>query len=168
MKTPDPFKGPLVKTNPDALRILVALAVNVRRSMYSLKRYQADFQRYCVKIGNKKIDQKDNELGLEVAGHFQDMAQHRFDSNKFDLNLAKIAVGRFGKIRFSELPSAEYGDIMPLKKWIKNCNAGGFIDYDGHGELATVDKCSNISIWPSIRHTMKYPDWATHIVWYNK
>jgi hypothetical protein len=58
--------------------------------------------------------------------------------------------------------------VMTIKKWMECCDAGGFIDYDGFGELATRKGHSDIAISPSQRKTMKIPKWATHVVWYNR
>lgn len=62
----------------------------------------------------------------------------------------------------------DYGDHMTMEHFNANCDCGGFIDYDGYGNLATETNCSDIEIYPSIRKTMNIPKWATHVVWYNK
>ena len=70
------------------------------------------------------------------------------------------------KIMFS--PLSEYGDHMTLKEWLDNVESCGFIDYDGHGNLATSSEVSNISICPSEAEGYDFPKWATHIEWYNR
>jgi hypothetical protein len=47
---------------------------------------------------------------------------------------------------------------------------GGFIDYDGCGVLATATEKSDIDIWPSMLSYdwFVWPEWATHVVWYNR
>ena len=50
-------------------------------------------------------------------------------------------------------------------------NTGEFeylIDYDGWGYLATSNKESFIRISPSQVDSFNFPDWSTHIVWYNR
>jgi len=60
------------------------------------------------------------------------------------------------------------GIHMTLEKWLETVRCGGFIDYDGSGELATADKVSGINIYPSQAENYIFPDWCTHIVWFNK
>jgi hypothetical protein len=61
---------------------------------------------------------------------------------------------------------------MAWADFVDACRAGGFTDDDGHGELATDDRhVSNIRIYPNeaIRgDNYSRPDWATHVIWYNK
>lgn len=60
------------------------------------------------------------------------------------------------------------GDLIPLQEWLEDVEGGGFIDYDGHGELATETETSNIMICPSEAENYEFPEWATHIMWYNR
>jgi len=64
--------------------------------------------------------------------------------------------------------STEYGDFFTLKEFIDMCECGGFIDYDGHGNYATAEQCTNINISPS--HVMKkiHLTEFTHVMWYNR
>ena len=65
-------------------------------------------------------------------------------------------------------PHNDIGDLMPLKQFLECVEFGGFIDYDGFGHLATIDKESDITISPSKVNSYKFPKWCTHIVWYNR
>jgi hypothetical protein len=65
-------------------------------------------------------------------------------------------------------PISEHGDFMTLKKWLSDVESGLFIDDDGWGCLATSYEVSNINIYPSQVKYFKFPEWATHIEWYNK
>jgi len=60
------------------------------------------------------------------------------------------------------------GYLIPLQEWIECVQCGGFIDYDGYGELATETQTSNITISPSEMKRYNFPEWATHIMWYNR
>jgi len=62
----------------------------------------------------------------------------------------------------------DYGDLIPLSEWLENVKFGAFIDYDGHGNLATETQCSDIVIIPSEVEGYVFPEWTTHIVWYNR
>jgi hypothetical protein len=69
----------------------------------------------------------------------------------------------------------EDGDLMPLDEWLKQVNDGGFIDYDGHGEFAFdrgngVWLSSKMPIHPSdiTKFKITPPQWATHVLWFNK
>lgn len=59
--------------------------------------------------------------------------------------------------------------IMTREDFIEQVGQLFFIDYDGFGELATATQCSNIYIKPSdIENNFVFPEWATHVVWYNR
>ena len=72
------------------------------------------------------------------------------------------------EIYFKELP--DYGDHMTFASFKSLVDCGAFIDYDGHGKLATEDKASNVLVYPSNLSDpeVEIPDWATHVVWFNK
>ncbi len=79
-------------------------------------------------------------------------------------------------------------DLIPIDDWIDYVNTGGFIDYDGHGRLATENDYSNLVVYPSYVNNNKItrvsiqfgesekieeediPQFAqfTHIIWYNR
>lgn len=67
------------------------------------------------------------------------------------------------------------GHLMPVEYWANRVVAGDFIDYDGHARWAMrrVDNIwllSNLKINPSAitRFNIQPPEWATHVVWYNR
>jgi hypothetical protein len=70
------------------------------------------------------------------------------------------------KLEFRELPG--FGDLMTWEDFVDNVECGGFIDYDGYGELAMATQVSNVTICPSDVEGFVRPDWATHVLWYNK
>jgi hypothetical protein len=66
---------------------------------------------------------------------------------------------------------------MTLQEWKIEVEWGGFIDYDGYGYFATKTQESDIQVSPSdywdgskktVNVSWVEPDWATHIVWYNR
>lgn len=65
-------------------------------------------------------------------------------------------------------PIPDYGDLMTLEKFKEAVACGGFIDYDGTGRLATKTRMSEIHISPSGVKDFVFPEWATHVVWFNK
>jgi hypothetical protein len=71
-------------------------------------------------------------------------------------------------LKFEELE--DIGDLMTVKEWLDSVACHAFIDYDGHGYWATATKQSNASVCPSDITDKKLvpPEWATHIVWYNR
>lgn len=84
------------------------------------------------------------------------------------------------RIKESHIP--KYGDIMPIKDWIDTCKSGGFIDSDGHGNLANETMMSNIQVLPSYIKKEKIKLMSigygkaepmisnnyTHVVWFNR
>jgi len=75
--------------------------------------------------------------------------------------------GRFVK-------QASNGDLMTIEEFVEACQAGGFIDYDGMGDWATATHVvySDITNWikPSkiLSGEQFAPEWATHVLWYNR
>lgn len=61
-------------------------------------------------------------------------------------------------------------DVYTVAEWIKHCEAGSFIDYDGHGCLVKDSKRDRAKmVRPSmVTSGMFDPGDATHVVWYNR
>lgn len=72
------------------------------------------------------------------------------------------------KLKTEELP--DYGDHMPLEQFVKTCQSGGFIDYDGHGYYATKDRMFDKIVYPSdvTKKGFKPRPEFTHVVWFNR
>ncbi len=75
--------------------------------------------------------------------------------------------------RMKELP--EYSDLMTIQEWIDNVKTGCFIDYDGNGNLVMRAGdgdwlVGKPTIYPSdvTNLNLKFPEWVTHVIWYNK
>ena len=62
-------------------------------------------------------------------------------------------------------PLPEYGDLITLEEFSKNVIDGMFIPYDGDGYLATKDGMSREHSCWSLDDR---PEWATHVMWFNK
>jgi hypothetical protein len=66
------------------------------------------------------------------------------------------------------------GYVMTRERFEKAVRDGNFTDYDGYGELAKIDPgtkrtlVSNRGVKPSSLVEFRWPQWATHVVWYNK
>jgi len=64
------------------------------------------------------------------------------------------------------LKEYDFGDLIPVEKWLKECENGMFIDYDGSGYAVKDDMVDLTKIYPSTRKSL--PDDATHVIWFNK
>lgn len=66
-------------------------------------------------------------------------------------------------------PHDGIGDLMTLREWRASVDAGGFIDYDGHGYWATEEVQGQI-VLPSEYTSRRAvpPMWVTHVAWYNR
>jgi len=60
-------------------------------------------------------------------------------------------------------PTPDYGDLMTAQDWEESVGAGCFIPNDGVGHWATKDGMD-----PNSNCFDAKPDWATHVVWFNK
>lgn len=59
-----------------------------------------------------------------------------------------------------------HGYLMEITDWIKSCDCGAFIDYDGYGTLMIDSEFMDENSRPSDRANV--PKEATHILWYNR
>lgn len=83
-----------------------------------------------------------------------------------------------GKEQEEGRPECEFEEIVPadghhmvLEAFLDQVARGILTNEDGFGYWANADNVSNWKIWPSeVIHQDrgKFPDWATHVVWYNK
>jgi hypothetical protein len=70
------------------------------------------------------------------------------------------------KVKYDK-PIYKAGDKMTIKKFLKFCEEGVFIDYDGFCHLVKGNKmCGDLFVYPSERK--RIPKDATHVVWYNR
>jgi hypothetical protein len=61
-------------------------------------------------------------------------------------------------------PIPEFGDLMLAEEFAANVQCGAFIPYDGDGTWATeTTEDVDSNVWKDQR-----PEWATHVVWYNR
>ena len=73
-------------------------------------------------------------------------------------------------------PIPNYGEHMTLKSFMKSCENGDFIDYDGYGYYgygyyATKTGMSNLKVYPSDvtrDKANKIKTGWTHVVWFNR
>jgi len=76
------------------------------------------------------------------------------------------------ELEFTPITGRDRKYNMTMQKWLDDVESGFLIDDDGFGVLATSEKASNIDVHPSmVKATGKLeniPEWATHIMWYNK
>lgn len=61
-------------------------------------------------------------------------------------------------------PFPEYADVMAASEFIAAVNDGFFIPYDGDGYWSTEEGMTEASVWNGGRK----PEWATHVVWFNR
>ncbi len=68
-------------------------------------------------------------------------------------------------------PNPSYGDLMTADEFVEMCRCGAFISDDGSGNWATATHCDSrrdISIRKLVTGIDKKPNWATHVMWFNK
>lgn len=104
---------------------------------------------FLEKAGYLRRAQVKGGLGYKLTGLGQDMAERCQEA-----------------LVMRKLP--DFGHHMPLEEFAGCVDAGAFIDYDGHGEYATVDQVSGITVRPSTFSLKEVDPMFTHVVWYNK
>lgn len=65
-------------------------------------------------------------------------------------------------------PVTEDDEHMTRAEFLAATECNALTDYDGYGHLATATTVSRIVIEASQAHFYRWPEWATHVVWYNK
>jgi len=76
-------------------------------------------------------------------------------------------------VKFADI-DPEDGCLMTRDEFVLGVGSNAFTDDDGFGELATENQVSDEEIHPSwlVRPEgesgFNWPDWATHVLWYNK
>lgn len=61
----------------------------------------------------------------------------------------------------------DYGDVMTLQEFLEQGRDGLIAGNDGTGYFAVPPMMSDVYAVPS-RHVEFVPEWATHVVWFNK
>lgn len=62
------------------------------------------------------------------------------------------------------VPLPDCGDLISMAEWLANVECAAFVPYDGSGHWATQDGMDQSSdVWSS-----QPPEWATHVMWFNK
>lgn len=62
-----------------------------------------------------------------------------------------------------------YGDLITVDEFLKAVESRSLMDYDGHGYWATVfEYDETVKVQPSTVGLSYRPEWATHLVWFNR
>lgn len=74
------------------------------------------------------------------------------------------------KIKFSPFDELDKSCKQKLEDFKRDAEFGIFTDDDGFGLYATDTEVSNreIEFWDFDEDNYNVPEWATHVVWYNK
>lgn len=78
--------------------------------------------------------------------------------------------GRKPKVKQPKLEPIDpgLGDHMTWDDFVRCARGGGISDDDGCANLATETHVSTIDVSCCNTDSFKRPEWATHVVWYNK
>ncbi len=85
------------------------------------------------------------------------------------------------QISIPATPLPDYGDLFTFEEFVKHCDDGGFIDYDGTGRFATAEGETSIRVRPSditIKPSdlfesgepgrFRFQATFSHVMWYNR
>lgn len=116
---------------------------------------EAEIFKEAARLLRESNDNPDLARGGSVAAFLEQMS---------------LATTKWRPVVFETENTEGYGVDMHMTRqdFLDSVHCGAFIDYDGHGELATETECSNLNISPSDVDDFLWPEWATHVVWYNK
>lgn len=66
------------------------------------------------------------------------------------------------------VPHEDYGDLMTSKEFASSVKSSFFTSWDGSGYWATITEMDRESpVFVDDKFTKK-PEWATHVMWFNK
>jgi hypothetical protein len=66
-------------------------------------------------------------------------------------------------------PNPDYGDLITVEAFANAVKYKAFIDYDGHGYWSDGKRyLSANQIRPSTFTLGLKPEWATHVIWFNR
>lgn len=72
------------------------------------------------------------------------------------------------EVKFNTMNDFERDCLIDILSFIIDAKNMCFCDYDGFGFYATKDKISDVYInFDDIVNNI-YPEWATHVCWFNK
>ena len=81
----------------------------------------------------------------------------------------------FDILKLNLKPLPNYGELIPIRKFIDYCRTGSFIDYDGTGYYATEYGMSDLDAIPSYIRTGYIQNGIdntnknfTHVMWFNR
>ena len=92
----------------------------------------------------------------------EQIKQHILNS-EVTINDRKIKVSTFQITLFNVIP--DYGDLMTIAEFMRRVFSDALTENDGSGKWATTTQMSDKVIDFC---NIKQPDWATHVVWFNK
>lgn len=116
-----------------------------------------------------RLDERYNEISDECAK--EGLKWDAFQEKAHDVREASYFVSKYKRLK--QTPTVEYGkewngQIYTLEEFIKMCEVGGFIDYDGFGNYATESAKSDIEVIPSDIKEKIYRTDFTHVIWFNR
>lgn len=83
--------------------------------------------------------------------------------------LARHQVRNVPGVRFTPIDPEDDGGVhMTWDEFASGVRSAAFTDDDGFGEYATLTHVADMRVRPSTVSHNARPDWATHVVWYNK
>lgn len=86
-----------------------------------------------------------------------------------EIPASKLIDVEVAPVELEEHPS--YGDVFTKEDFIEMCQDGGIINSDGSGNLGTstgIAEGYHVDPFRIAHDSFDWPEWATHVVWFNK
>ena len=117
---------------------------------------------------NGKGDKPRNNMSESYRNNYDDIFRKKSEDPKVTRGGYNLWHRKLVELKYKDVDDDD--DHMTVKYWLGQVYDSSFIDYDGHGVWATKNKKSNATVIPSdiTERKLAPPDWATHVVWYNK
>lgn len=112
-------------------------------------------------VSDAKLEALKSTMDLMTAYRVWEKSPERLAAQELSREYRLIKEPTMGDI-------PDYGDHMTLEEFVEACKTGAFINYDGFGNYATKDTCSDIQIYPSDITAGKYRSDFTHVIWFNR
>lgn len=107
---------------------------------------------------------KEEVLSLQrVTEENKDVFSNQFNYMKHLKSLLNKLKDMFLEEEITMEPIPDYGDLMTIESFNSAVESEFITDWDGTGYWATDKEISRIDCFDNDQ-----PDWATHVVWFNK
>lgn len=130
------------------------------REMDRIEEIKSAYEK-ALEASDAKLAALQSSMGLMLAYRVWEKSPERLAAQELSREYRLIKEPTMGEI-------PEYGEHLTLNEFVESCESGALINYDGFGNYATEDLCSDILVYPSDITANRYRRDFSNVVWYNR